>query len=299
MGDVHGFDFDFGNTTRGELLKQAAKTVSSLGGHLGEGDARPAPTPNEAAAARLFRELNTEVAEFGAFPEVVPIRAEDFAAVGLKTPDRFAELAKAHRFFWVRIPLTLKPLDNLPFTRLQCGVEFNPGDDPGHLRPIAQMILPDRKFQQLLEGHTSLTLGIGENFEFEARGGGEAAGAKVDAGVDVKAAAAAGLTVGPFSYTLKKAKINHSGTGSGKIFWSLDGAEFFEEQEPVLVVVLRVPNELDHVSVAAALQASHEFKPLATDVGAFLGLIGERIANFFRKGAPAADTKVWDLTPRL
>lgn len=300
MGEAaSGFDFDFGTSSRAQLLQQAAKTVAALGSDLGDGDGAPEPTAGEAAAARLFQQLDGEVAEFGAFPEIVPMAAEHFTAAGLKTPDRFVELSKTHRFYWVRIPFTLKPMDNLPFTRLKCGIEFNPGEGAGHLRPVAQMILPDRKFQKLLESHTRLTLDIGEDFEFEAKGEGEAGGAKVAGGVDVKAAAGAGFTAGPFTYTLKKAKLDHTGSGTEKVFWSLDGAEFFEEEEPVLVVVLRLPLAVDHLSIAAALQASHEFRPLATNVGAFLELLGDRLANFFRKGAPAADKKVWDLTPRL
>jgi hypothetical protein len=298
-----GFDFDFGAESRADLLAEANRLYRSL--HANLGDESKAATPTELAAERLLAELGREVAEFASFPEVLPLKPEHFELHGMKTPTRFTDLSRDHRFFWVRFPLTLRPLENRPFVKLQCGVEFNPGVSEGHLRPVAQMILPDRKFQSLLEANTRVTLAIGEDFEFKAAGsadmdaaaGGTAASAK--GAVDAKLAASAGFTAGPFSYTLKRARVDHSPTGTEKVFWSLDGAEFFEEQEPVLVVVMRVPKEAREVRVAAALQASHEFKLFAAPLGAALAYLGERIASFFRAGAPARHTQVWDLTPRL
>jgi hypothetical protein len=303
MGAGDSFDFDFGAQSRAELLTQVGKSVAGLASDLGGGV--PKKGKAHEAARQLLADLGTEIAQFSTFPEIVPLKAEHFELHGVKAPARFTDLSQNHRFYWIRFPLTLRPADNKPFVKLQCAVEFNPGKDPGHLRPVAQMILPDKRFQTLLQGNASLTLGIGEDFEFKASGAQDIAvpvanvAAAAKGSVDVKVAGAAGMAVGPFTYTLKKARINHSGSGTERVFWTLDGAEFFEEQEPVLVVVLRVPNEVKEVQVAAALQASHEFKILAAPIGALLEYLGKRISEFFRAGAPAAHTQVWDLTPRL
>lgn len=303
------FDYDFKGMSRSDLLGRSAKAIGAGASNLGTGDnAAPTPAPSAADAARtaatgLLAALDQEVAEFAGFPEIVPLEARHFEMHGMKPPPRFEDLSRQHRFYWLRIPMTLRPLEDRPFVKLQCAVEFNPGV-AAHLRPVAQMILPDRKFQRMLDAHTSLTLGIGEDFEFEAKGQADVGtddglAAKGKASVDAKAAASAGMTVGPFQYTLKKAVVNHSGTGTEKVFWTLDGAGFFEEQEPVLVVVLRVPNEVKELHVAAALQAFHDIHWLVSSVGNFFTLLGDRMAGFFKKGAPATHTQVWDLTPRL
>ncbi|WP_158219848.1 hypothetical protein [Ideonella sp. A 288] len=300
------FDFDFKGLSRTELLGRSAKAIGAGASNLGVGDAA-APSAADAArtaATGLLAALDQEVAEFAGFPEIVPLEARHFEAHGMKPPARFEDLSRQHRFYWLRIPMTLRPLQDRPFVKLQCAVEFNPGVAAAHLRPVAQMILPDRKFQQMLAANTSLTLGIGEDFEFEAKGQADVGTADTlsangKASVDAKAAASAGMTVGPFQYSLKKAVVNHSGTGTEKVFWTLDGAEFFEEQEPVLVVVLRVPNEVTELHVAAALQAFHDIHWLVSSVGNFFTLLGDRMAGFFKKGAPATHTQVWNLTPRL
>lgn len=297
MADSLDFDFDFGTEARGALLKE----TRALAGSLAPGDA--ARDPRFEDALTLLDQLDAEVAEFSAFPEFVPLQAADFERQGLALPPRFVELAARHRFYWVRFPITLKPRTDRPFVKLQCAVEFNPGTDPGHLRPVAQCVLPDRKFQQLMQTSTRFTVSLGEDLEFKANAAADSAlpggGAAAKAAVDATLAAGAGAIVGPFTYTWNRALINHSGTGSEKVFWSLNGAEFFEAQEPVLVVVLRVPKELTSLRIAAALQASHKVSLLAGTLGSALELLGERIRGFFRAGAPTRHTQTWDLTPRL
>ena len=294
------FDFEFGADSRAGLLRQAERAVAGVNSPLSGGSGAAAA---DAAALQLLQQMDAEVAEFGVYPEIVPLRASDFEKHGLQPPARFVDLSVGHRFFWVRLPMTLKARGGRRFVKLQCAVEFNPGSDPGHLRPVAQMILPDRRFQQLLQTNTRLTVGIGEDFEFKAEAAGDASlpggSGSAKLGVDAKLAAGAGLAAGPFTYTWNRAKVDHTGTGTEKVFWTLDGAEFFEEQEPVLVVVLRVPLALTELRIAAALQASHGFSLLASSLGEALDVLGDRLLNFFRAGAPTTHTRTWDLTPSL
>ncbi len=115
-------------------------------------------------AARLLEELDNEVARFSPELEVLELLEEHFSQHGLAVPVRFKDESRDHPFFWVRFPLTLMPASQKPFCRLKCALEFNPGDDPR--RPSTKLILPDRRFVDLMEAHTGLSLSINESFEF-------------------------------------------------------------------------------------------------------------------------------------
>lgn len=331
------FDLDFRPEARAEILAEASETARGLRDQMGA--EAVAADPAAQAAARLLEDLNGEVARFGAYPDVLELKEEHFTAHGLAVPRRFTDLSQDFRFYWVRIPMTLKPADNRPFVKLQCAVEFNPGVAAGHLRPRAQMILPDKKFKDLMTANTELVLSIGEDFEFHAVGEAQAslvnpsggapigvikgpaepkkdgagdgsksnpqvpAGPTIGAGgkakVDVKAAAKAGLVVGPFSYRVRRALLDHSPPGTETVFWSLSDAEFLQGDDLDLVVVLQVPRGVEQVKIAAALQAYHGHNFLAVDLGEVINYVRQRIQEFFRKGAPVPDQAIWDITPSL
>jgi len=147
---------------------------------------------------------------------VIELKEEHFTTHGLIIPPRFKDLNLTAKFYWLRLPITLSPMENYAFTKLQCAVEFNSGATSGHLRPKAHLILPDRKFQQLLE--------VSESFEFEVPSGGlklEAGEAKLKTGasVDAKIAAKMDFAAGSFTYRVKKTKLDHSPAGTEKVFW--------------------------------------------------------------------------------
>ena len=316
------FAFDFGTEKRSTLLAESERTVRGLKSALGPG----APTGDAAteAAANLLAQLNQEVVEFSAFPDVLPLKEEHFSQHGMTVPIRFQDLSRDFNFYWMYFPLTLSPLENFPFAKLELAVEFNPGVAAGHLRPRAHMILPDKKFKKLLELSDSLEVGIGEDFEFKATTGQWQVGASAVSGAIAAVAAAAGgiggqpgpggtgvgtveaklagklgLMVGPFKYTLKKALIEHSPVGTEKVFWRVASAEFFQENDPTFIVVLQVPKSVKEVQIAAALQAYHQANLGAMGLTQAINYLRTQLANFFRAGAPACDTQVWDISARL
>jgi len=64
-------------------------------------------------------------------------------------------------------------------------------------------------------------------------------------------------------------------------------------------VVLQVPKSVNEVRISAALQSYHKPNIAAMGLGEFIGYFGSRLAAFFRQGAPATDTKIWDITPDI
>ncbi len=297
MNGLFDFDFDFQDVSREDLLTEAERTMEALGNELGPDTQTQESAKN--AFDQLVEELKGSVAQFGESPEVLELEERHFTDHGLLVPVRFKDLAVNHRFYWIRLPFTFWTQDNLPFVKLECGLEFNPQTPVVGGRPLAQMILPDKKFAQQLEVTGSLNLQIGQNFEFEATSGkieGSLGSGKasLQAGVEAKEAGKLGIMAGPFMYKMKKALIDHSPPGTEKVFWRLSGAQFFQEDVPTLIVVAKVPRDLPEVQMVAVLQAYHRPNLLAQ----FFAFFSKRLASFFEKGAPLLHEKEWFIPPR-
>ncbi len=76
----------------------------------------------------------------------------------------------------------------------------------------------------------------------------------------------------------------------------MDDADFFEEDEPRLGVILKVPNGVTPVRAAGVLNAYWSFQTLSSNLGDLFDYMSERVRTFFKEGAPLADRREWDLT---
>jgi hypothetical protein len=296
-GASYDFMVDMSGVDRDELLARAAQQLDTFSKPLSGTDR------GTAKAAEITRALQGDEARLPrANLDLFRITDEQFLARGLSAPVRFTTLSKDFNFYWTSIPIGLKPKFNWAFNRIEARIAFNEGEVATKL-PKAYQILPAKQFQKLLEGNMQLDVRLNENFEFEAKaamkaGAGEnAAQGGASAGLAVNASA--GAVLGPFRYSVKKAKIDHNDPGMEWVFWRIDGAEFFEESSPQLVVVLQVPKGTKRLKIEAKLQAYRYFNTGAADWRAAVAHLPEAIKGFFERGAPLADQNTWDLSEHL
>ncbi|MCP4655080.1 MAG: hypothetical protein GY856_06630, partial [bacterium] len=76
-------------------------------------------------------------------------------------------------------------------------------------------------------------------------------------------------------------------------------AEFFEEDEPRLGVVLKVPRGVHPVGASGVLAAYRSFRMLSSNLGDLVEYLSERVRNYFQKGVPLVDRGQWDLNAQL
>ncbi|HLI09687.1 MAG TPA: hypothetical protein VKV40_24205 [Ktedonobacteraceae bacterium] len=295
------FSFDMRGVDRQALLAEAAERLDALSGFLGPGDEQPA---RESPESVLARELMEDDVEFAGFPVVYRISDKDFLTRNLKVPVRYEELARAYSFYGLYFPIALFPRRHWGFNRLEFVVSFNPDESVQHLRPKAYEILPAKKFQNLIDLNGQVEVRLNEQFEFSAETETLAADvgvarASAGAGVGAKEAVGLGAVIGPFVYHLKKARIDHTPVGMEKVRWRLDGAEFFQEDDPPLIVILQVPKETQAVTVAAAMQAYRYFSFASAGLQQAVKQLPAAMRNFFNGGMPVYREASWDITPRL
>jgi hypothetical protein len=273
------------------LLLEAATRIDGLAGHLGEGAAQPDPYSS------VLRDLVSDAAQFAAHPDLHPLPQVNPASAAV------AEFGLGNRFafYWLRIPLLLFPRRNWAFTRLEVRIEFSPDEQRVDLRPKAFDLLPSRRFDALFAAgaHAQLSVSTDGHFEiatpelYVPLG----SGAGLGAGADAQARASLGVNIGlgPVEFRAVKARIDHTAPGLDRVFWRLDGAQFFQENQPELIVVLQVPREVKAVSVVGVLQAYRRFNLFPAGLQAAIRQLPEALRVFFQQGAPLADRRTYDL----
>lgn len=301
MGDENfSFSFEMPDADRRALLTEAAELIDLDAAHLGSGGARRGPTRDGGGLGDDVRDALDEDARLAASPDVYKITEQDYLARSLAVPVRFADLTRDFDFYWVRFPVGLQPRHHWSFNMIEVRIEFNADEAAGHLRPKAWQILPNKKFHTMLKADQHLELRLDENFEFAAQSG-ELSGraGKIDIGVESVANAGAGVVLGPFNYQIKRAQIEHNAPGMEWVFWRLDGAEFFQEDSPELVVIAQVPKATKTVKINAVLQAYRSFNLWSASLQRVIGNLPQMFRNYFKGGAPLRDEKVWDISTRL
>ena len=294
------FILDIDINDRRELLKNAAKRFDNLESHLGS----QKPKTKRTFEAALMEALTEDVAEFAGYPVIHRITERDFPKSKVPVPATFKQLSRKYRFYWLYFPLNLVPKQDWRYDCVQLMIEFNPEATDPRLRPKAYQILPDQRFQDMLVTKTHLELCLDENFEFNVATGAleaplDKAKAKIDAGVDVRAAAGMGLVAGPFRYGIRKAKIRHSPPGVEKIVWRLDGPEFFEENTPSIVVIAQVPKETSEVTITGEMRVTRGFPFFSVPLSSLIRYLPDAMIGFFEKGMPLCSRSKWDITRDL
>lgn len=293
------FDLDMKTDERRKILMAAATKIDEMDSHLGRGRETKRTTE-----AELLEALTEDVAEF-AYPVVHRVTETHFPTSKVPVPATFQQLSKDYRYYWINFPLNLVPKQNWRFDCIQLRIEFNPEEVRApHLRPKAYQILPDERFQKMLEAKTHLEICLDENLEFSVATGTleaqlEKAKAKIGAGVDAQVGGGIRLVAGPFAYSIKRAMITHSPPGVEKIVWRIVGKEFFEENAAAIVVIAQVPNKTRKVNITGEMRVTRQYGYFTAPLSEFVRHLPDAMKGFFEKGMPLCAKASWDITPKL
>jgi hypothetical protein len=292
MQDEH-LSFDVEDLDRDALIDEAVEAVQRVA--LTETVTRSARNRSfspEADVLGVLQALKAEKAAFGPRPEVLPLDADSLKARGVELDDRVKALLERFDFYDVTFPVTLFPKRGWAFDRLECQVEFNPGETPER-RPLAHDIFPGSDWETLARATMHLEIGITEALEFRAKAG---VPSLASAGAEGKLDAGAGFVFPPRDYHVKRARIVSSGKDGSEVLWRLDDESFFAGDEPRLGVILKVPKGVTPVKASGLLAAYRSFNKLGADLGDLMGYLSDQVRSFFRKGAPLVDHGEWRLS---
>jgi hypothetical protein len=279
---------------RAELLNQAASALDRLGGQLGPGGKR-VPS-KEGDLARAFADDLAEAQR----PQVFRLDADRLDPERHAVPVDIEELLRRSKFYWLSLPVSLWSRPGWGFNRLEAKAEFAVDGDVATFD-----LLPDQEFATRFQANAEIDVGVDASMKFSATvptvavglpGG---AGGAVGASADANAALKTGFVVGPFGYRVTAPKVKHSPPGLDHAFWRLDGAQYVDERDPGLRVILRVPKDAITLEVTMAIQARRYFNMLSARLQEAVTGLPAGIANFFKGGTPIGDSQTWDLSGEM
>ena len=290
------YDFDeglpFDGGQRGDFLAEAAVALDRLGMQYGPGQAHG--TTDVGDFARAFA---TDVADVQK-PQIYRLDARLLDRNRSDVPVESSELVRQFRFYWLSLPVSLWARPGWGFNRLEAKAQF---EAEGGATTFD--LLPDQEFTTRFSLNASIDLGVDAGMRFSAEAPVLAVGvpgvASASAEAKADADANAKLVVGPFDYRVTAAKVKHSAVGLDHAFWRLDGAEYVDERDPGLRVVVRIPKATESMSVTVTIQARRYFSIMNARFQEAVRSLPNAIANFFTGGTPLGARGTWDLSQEM
>jgi hypothetical protein len=107
--------------------------------------------------------------------------------------------------------------------------------------------------------------------------------------------AGVGLILGPYEYTIRRAKIRSRGRLNVEAFWRLDGREHTDEEDIHLEAVLMTPRRRKMmIHACGELRAYHDFQVWTSDIFKdWLPHFGKALRSMLGKGIPVISSAKW------
>jgi hypothetical protein len=286
---------------RQRLLEEALEVVKYTHVHMGPSGRPEAAAGSIERAVAQLEKLDSEQASFSPRLDVLPITEATFATREMPPSDELRAAMESNWFYRIHIPVTLFPRSGWAFTRLECAVEFCPGEVSPQKRPLIHELFPDDVWTDVLSIQEDLRVGLDENLEFRAqveplKGRWAMLSGDAQARLALHAGGTAKLVAGPFSYHIRRAKIRARGRRNVESFWRLDGNTHVDEEDVVLGVVLMVPKgRRDPVWATGQLRAYHDFQVWSADIFKdWTRHFGDGLRAFFGAGTVLGAQMKWE-----
>jgi hypothetical protein len=238
-------------------------------------------------------QLKDETANFGPTPEVIRLDEAAFAARNLAPGATVKALLQQDDFYAITFAVTLFPKVDWQFDRLECQIELNSGGSAP--LPVAFDVYPYDEWNTIVQLNMKLDVGVDEQFKFDAQlppgtpGLSGQVRARVNAGL--------GIVVPPRDYSLRRATVVSRGRGNSQVFWRLLGTGYFEQTEPRLGLVVRVPKGVPSVRADGVLAAYRTANFWTAALGSLFQDLPDRIRSWLGRGSPLYGQASWTLVP--
>jgi hypothetical protein len=151
---------------------------------------------------------------------------------------------------------------------------------------------------------TEVAVGVGTDAHFSLNTGNVAFNiggfsASAGAGIGAKTSIEGELSFAPIPYRAVAARVNHTDEGLERVFWRLDGGEFFRESPPQLVVILQVPRGCTEPEMLGIMQAYRRFNLFPAGLQTAIRQLPEALRVFFSQGAPIQAKVQYALAPTV
>ena len=240
-------DFDQTEDLLNDLLEEVKSKESELAGGIAEELTR--------GSNAIQRLKETTVKFTDPRSRLIPLTVEGFQAKGVELNYEIQQLIKQFDFYSMVINVNPRPQESVLISGLECQLNFGEKEQKS---PLVHRIIPDDKWQTLVNAGVNLNLGLDANLEI---------GVGVDASeftkitnlpdydnfkanVGTKDKFKAFWVLDGLNYNLGKFNIFAQGVGSSECYWRIEKPEIQDKSTVEFNIIFQVPkgwNSIDLV----------------------------------------------------
>ncbi len=241
--------------------------------------------------------LETKISFGNPRDNLIRLTEELFKDIGIELNSiRRQQMKDSHDFYYMTLPVSMKPSPGVCFSRIECSLDFTP---KGHHEPIVQTIFPKSEWKDLLNFGVDISLGLNGNLEWTA---GIPENTNLPPNIKANAQGTnklkAFIAIPEYRYALGKSEIVAVGEGKSDCFWRIDKPDLQKTQTVQFGIVFKVPKQAACVELSGLALAEADFQWLTSNLTDVFKYLTQGIKQQFNgmKELPIGDGEKWTLT---
>ncbi|WP_088243195.1 hypothetical protein [Calothrix rhizosoleniae] len=233
-----------------DLLNDLFEEVKSKESELAGGD-----TQDLTRGATAIQRLKETTVTFGdPRSRLIPLTLEGFKAKGVELSYEIKQLMNQYDFYSMVVSVDLKPQSSVLISKLECQLDFG---SKGNQQPIVHRIIPDSKWQTLLNAGVSLNMGLDANLdvgiEVDASELTKIANLpdydKFKASVGTKDKFKAFIVLDGLNYQCGHFNIFAQGEDNSRCYWRIEEPEIQDKSTVKFDIIFKVPKGLESIDL--------------------------------------------------
>lgn len=263
-------------TLLADLLEEVKKWEGTLAGgtKLGVG---------AAAVDSLFQ---TKVSFGNPKDKLIFLTEQVFQEIGLELTSIYRQqMRDAFDFYYMTVPVYLRPKPGVKFWRLCCELDFSPKGDQ---EPIVQSIFPKSKWRPVMQLGVGMNLGLNENLDWsvgiDASKVTEFANlpGELKANVASKNELKAFIVVPDYVYEAGRFEIIAQGEGNSDCYWRIEEPDSQKLATVQFAIVFKVPKGTESINLRGIAWAEPNINWLYEDIRDVFSELEDRFKNLLR-----------------
>lgn len=233
-----------------DLLNDLFEEVKSKESELAGGE-----TQELRRGATAVQRLPETTVTFGnPHSKLIPLTVEGFKAKGVELNYEIQQLMNQYDFYSMVVSIDPKPQPNVLISSLECHLDFS---SKANERPIVYRIIPDSKWQTLVNAGVSLNLGLDANLDV---GVGVDASELIEianlpdyerfkANVGTKDELKAFIVLEGLNYKLGEFNLFAQGEDNSECYWRIEKPEIEDKSTVKFDIIFQVPQGWDSIDL--------------------------------------------------
>ena len=191
-----------------------------------------------------------------------------FKALNIELDPLLQKQRQSYEFYYMIMPISLSPKRGATFERVECELKFGPD---GLKSPIVETIFPQTKWRSVLSWGGGMSLALNGRLDWEIglpdndtlQQVQQLAGIPT-ANIKTNNEMKAHILVPDYSFQMGRVETNATGVGNSYCRWRIEDPQLEQTESANLVVVFKVPKEIETIELTGIVTAETKMSWLTT-----------------------------------